>query len=91
MVLVISIFIAGLRGSSLRFPGDPRQDIYFLNECSFFTFFAPLITCLDHIPIELLLFGPMRYLPNALLPLSGSPPRRPPREAWRRGNEIQDL
>ena len=32
----------------------------FLNECSFFTFFAPL-TCLDHIPFQLLLFGPTRY------------------------------
>ena len=32
----------------------------FLNERSFFTFFAPL-TCLNHIPFELLLFGPTRY------------------------------
>ena len=32
----------------------------FLNECSFFTFLAPL-TRLDHIPIVLLLFGPTRY------------------------------
>ena len=32
----------------------------FLNERSFFTFFAPLI-CLDHIPFVLLLFGPTRY------------------------------
>ena len=32
----------------------------FLNERSFFTFSAPL-TCLDHIPFELLLFGPTRY------------------------------
>ena len=32
----------------------------FLNERSFFTVFAPL-TCLDHIPFELLLFGPTRY------------------------------
>ena len=32
----------------------------FLNERSFFTFFAPL-TCLDHIPFELLLFGTTRY------------------------------
>ena len=32
----------------------------FSNERSFFTFFAPL-TCLDHIPFELLLFGPTRY------------------------------
>ena len=31
----------------------------FLNERSFFTFFAPL-TCLDHIPFKLLLFGPTR-------------------------------
>ena len=31
-----------------------------LNEPSFFTFFVPL-TCLDHIPFELLLFGPTRY------------------------------
>ena len=30
------------------------------NERSFFTFFAPL-TCLDHIPIVLLMFGPTRY------------------------------
>ena len=32
----------------------------FLNERSFFTFFAPL-TYPDHIPIMLLLFGPTRY------------------------------
>ena len=32
----------------------------FFNERSFFTFFA-LSTCPDHIPIELLLFGPTRY------------------------------
>ena len=32
----------------------------FLNERSFFTFFSPL-TCLDHIPFDLLLFGPTRY------------------------------
>ena len=32
----------------------------FLNERSFFTFFA-LSTCLDHIPFEPLLFGPTRY------------------------------
>ena len=32
----------------------------FLNERSFFTFFA-LLTCLDHILFELLLFGPTRY------------------------------
>ena len=32
----------------------------FLNERSFFTFFAHL-TCLDHIHFELLLFGPTRY------------------------------
>ena len=32
----------------------------FLNERSFFTFSASL-TCLDHIPIVLLLFGPTRY------------------------------
>ena len=32
----------------------------FFNERSFFTFFA-LLTCLDHIPIELLSFGPTRY------------------------------
>ena len=31
----------------------------FLNERSFFTFFA-LLTRLDHIPFELLLFGPTR-------------------------------
>ena len=34
--------------------------LIFLNESSFFTFFAPL-TCLDHIPFRLLLFGPTRY------------------------------
>ena len=32
----------------------------FLNEHSFLTFFAPL-TCPDHIPFELHLFGPTRY------------------------------
>ena len=32
----------------------------FLNERSFFTFFA-LLTCLDHIPFELLLFCLTRY------------------------------
>ena len=32
----------------------------FFNKRSFFTFFA-LLTCPDHIPIELLLFGPTRY------------------------------
>ena len=32
----------------------------FLNERSFLTFFAPL-SCQDHIPFELLLFGPTRY------------------------------
>ena len=32
----------------------------FFNERSFFTIFAPL-TCLDHIPFELLLFGLTRY------------------------------
>ena len=32
----------------------------FLNERSFFTFFDPL-TSLDHIPLELLLFGSTRY------------------------------
>ena len=32
----------------------------FSNERSFFPFFTPL-TCLDHIPFELLLFGPTRY------------------------------
>ena len=32
----------------------------FLNERSFFHVFRPL-TCLDHIPIVLLLFGPPRY------------------------------
>ena len=34
-----------------------KSMLIFLNERSFFTFFAPL-TCLDHIPIVLLLFGP---------------------------------
>ena len=32
----------------------------FFNERSFFTIFASL-TCLDHTPFELLLFGPTRY------------------------------
>ena len=32
----------------------------FLNEGPYFTFFAPL-TCLDHIPIVLFLFGPTRH------------------------------
>ena len=32
----------------------------FFNERSCFTIFASL-TCLDHIPFELLLFGPTRY------------------------------
>ena len=35
-------------------------DVHFFNERSFFTIFA-LLTCLDHIPFELLLFGPTRY------------------------------
>ena len=35
-------------------------DVHFLNERSFFMFFA-LLTCLDHIPFEQLLFGPTRY------------------------------
>ena len=37
-----------------------KSMVIFLNERSFFTFFAPL-TCLDHIPIVLLLFGLTRY------------------------------
>ena len=37
-----------------------KSKFIFLNERSFFTFFA-LLTCLDHIPFELLLFGPTRY------------------------------
>ena len=37
-----------------------KSMLIFLNERSFSTFFAPL-TCLDHIPIVLLLFGPMKY------------------------------
>ena len=37
-----------------------KSRFIFLNELSFFTFFAPL-RCLDHIPSELLLFGPTRY------------------------------
>ena len=37
-----------------------KSMVIFLNERSFFTFFAPL-TCLDHIPIVLLLFGPSKY------------------------------
>ena len=32
----------------------------FLNDRSFFKIFAPL-TCMDHIPFELLLFGPTGY------------------------------
>ena len=44
-----------------EFSGFSEIDIhFFLNERSFCTFFAPL-TCLDHIPFELLLFGPTRY------------------------------
>ena len=37
-----------------------KSKFIFLNERSFFTIFA-LSTCLDHIPFELLLFGPTRY------------------------------
>ena len=38
-----------------------RSMFFFLfNELSFFTFFAPL-TCLNHIPFDLLFFGPTRY------------------------------
>ena len=37
-----------------------KSMLIFLNERSFFTFFTHL-TCLDHIPIVLLLFGPSRY------------------------------
>ena len=50
------------RSSSFEeFNGISEIDVhFFLNERSFFTFFAPL-TCLDHIPFELLLFGPTRY------------------------------
>ena len=40
-----------------EFNGFSEIDVHFLNERSFFTFFAPL-TCLDHIPFGLLLFGP---------------------------------
>ena len=43
-----------------EFNGFSEIDVHFLNERSFFTFFA-LLTCLDHIPFELLLFGLMRY------------------------------
>ena len=43
-----------------EFNGFSEIDVHFLNERSFFTFFA-LLTCLDHIPFELLLFGPTRY------------------------------
>ena len=43
-----------------EFNGLSEIDVYFLNERSFFMFFAPF-TCLDHIPFDLLLFGPMRY------------------------------
>ena len=44
-----------------EFNGFSEIDVhFFLNERSFFTFSA-LLTCLDHIPFELLLFGPMRY------------------------------
>ena len=37
-----------------------KSKFIFFNERSFFTIFAPL-TCLDHIPFELLLFGLTRY------------------------------
>ena len=37
-----------------------KSTFIFLNERSFFTLFV-LLTCLDHIPFELLLFGPTRY------------------------------
>ena len=37
-----------------------KSMLIFFNERSFFTFFTHL-TCLDHIPIVLLLFGPSRY------------------------------
>ena len=43
-----------------EFNGFSKIDVHFLNERSFFTFFVPL-TCQDHIPFELLLFGPTRY------------------------------
>ena len=43
-----------------EFNGFSEIDVHFLNERSFFTFFA-LLTCLDHIPFELLLFGLTRY------------------------------
>ena len=34
--------------------------VHFFNERSFYAFLTPL-TCLDHMPFELLLFGPSRY------------------------------
>ena len=43
-----------------EFNGFSEINVHFLNERSFFTFFAPL-TCLDHIPFDLILFGPTRY------------------------------
>ena len=44
-----------------EFNGFSEIDVHFLSERSFFTFFAPL-TCLDHIPFELLLLiGSTRY------------------------------
>ena len=39
-----------------EFNGVSEIDVHFSSEGSFFTSFAPL-TCLDHIPLELLLFG----------------------------------
>ena len=46
--------------SSEEFNGVSEIDVHFLNERSFFTFFT-LLTCLDHISFELLLFGPTIY------------------------------
>ena len=43
-----------------EFNGFSEIDVHFLNERSFLTFFAPL-TCVDHIPFELLLVGRTRY------------------------------
>ena len=43
-----------------EFNGFSEIDVYFLMNFHFLTFFAP-VTCQDHIPFQLLLFGPARY------------------------------
>ena len=48
------------RGCRSAAAGQTTSGNIFLNERSFFTFFAPL-TCLDHIHFGLLLSGPTRY------------------------------